>query len=71
MEIEKLKSEDIAVFTKEKTREVETDLRRELHSLKMDIYGERKQALGKKRALRKNLARVLTRRSELALSAKV
>lgn len=65
MDLEALKTEDISAYELDKTVEVAGELRRELHALRMDIYVDKKVSLGKKRKLKKNLARVLTRKTEL------
>ena len=61
MDLTKLTTEEIRGFDLAKSREVETDIRKEQAMLRMDIYGQGNAA--KKQALKKSLARVLTARN--------
>ncbi|MBM4251171.1 MAG: 50S ribosomal protein L29 [Deltaproteobacteria bacterium] len=60
MELHKLKKEELKGFDAAKLREAEKDIRSQLHDIRMDIYSGPGKHTGKVRALRKNLARVLT-----------
>ena len=60
----KLKMSEISGYDLSKLNDVAKDTRRELFDLRMDIFKTTSSTIGKKRALRKNLARILTARSE-------
>lgn len=64
MELEKLSKEEIKALGGDKLRETEISLRNELVTLRMNIYAEKGKNAGKARKLKKNLARVLTVKSE-------
>lgn len=70
MELEKLKRDEIKSFDMAKAGEVETDIRRQLHSIRMNITEDSKKFVGKVRSLKKNLARIKTHQHELALAGK-
>ena len=59
----KLKMSEITGYDLAKLDEVAKDTRRELFDLRMDIFKTTSSTIGKKRALKKNLARILTARS--------
>ena len=61
MDLLKLTTDEIRGFDLKKSVEVEKDIRKEQAMLRMDVYGTGKAA--KKRALKKQLARVLTVRN--------
>lgn len=67
MELDKLKKDEIKSFNIEKACEVELDIRRQLHAIRMDVYDDKKQTVGKVRKLKKNLARIKTHQQELAI----
>lgn len=60
MELIKIKAGEIASFDLGKLKESEEQIRQELANLRLDIFAERGKHSGKKRQLRKSLARVLT-----------
>lgn len=60
----KLKMSEISGYDLSKLNDVAKDTRRELFDLRMDIFKTTSSTIGKKRALKKNLARILTARSE-------
>ena len=59
----KLKMSEISGYDLSKLNDVAKDTRRELFDLRMDIFKTTSSTIGKKRALKKNLARILTARS--------
>lgn len=61
MDLLKLTTEEIRGFDLKKSVEVEKDIRKEQAMLRMDVYGTGNA--GKKKALKKSLARVLTVRN--------
>ena len=69
MDLHKILIEDIRTMDAAALRETETNIRRELLVIRMDIYNPPTQSLAKKRALRRNLARVLTIRNKSVKSA--
>ncbi len=60
MDLSKLKNDDIKGFDRFKAREVEVDIRKKLHDVRMDIYGEKKKHTGEVRHLKKSIARIKT-----------
>ena len=66
MDLHKLKTEEIKGYDASKFSETERDLRRELLTLRMDIYNPRNKHTAKFRGLRKSLARLLTVKHERA-----
>ena len=60
MELTKLSMEEIKSFDGPRMVEVEQDLRRDLSMLRMDIYTEKKNLVGKNRVLKRTLSRLLT-----------
>jgi len=66
MDNTKLKMADVANLTVEKLIESEQTIRRELAMLRLDIYSPKGSHTGKKRNLRKSLARVLTEKNKKA-----
>ncbi len=67
MELNKLEKEEMKSFNLEKLLEVESAIRKELANLRMEIYVEKGKNTGKARALKKNLARILTFRSQKSI----
>jgi len=70
MEFEKLSNEELRALNDVQARETEIGIRQNLAKLRMDIFSEKGKHTGKVRELKKNLARVLTFRSEKTLKAK-
>jgi len=64
MDLHKLKMDQVRGFDAGKLRETEEDVRRELHTIRMDIYSAKAQHAAKSRGLKKALARVLTARTQ-------
>lgn len=64
MELTKLAIDEMRNFDDARMREVERDLRKELFSIKMDIFTAPAQHTGKIRNLKVNLARLLTVKNE-------
>ena len=64
MELEKLTNEELKALSDTQARETELGIRQNLAKLRMDIFSEKGKHTGKVRQLKKNLARVLTFRSE-------
>lgn len=64
MDLQKLKNEDIRLLSKDRLLEVERDLRKNLSMLRMKPQEEAKM-LKMRPMLRKNLARVLTYKTQL------
>lgn len=64
MELQKLTNEELRALDATQSRETELGIRENLAKLKMDIFSEKGKHTGKVRQLKKNLARVLTFRSE-------
>ena len=60
MELTKLTNEELFNFDTKKLGEVAGEVRKELATLRLDIYAEKGKHSGKKRQLRKVLARTLT-----------
>ena len=67
MDLMKLKYDEIANFEAPRLREVEEGIRGRLHEIRMDIYSDKKTHLREIRALKKQLARVLTKQSQIRL----
>jgi ribosomal protein L29 len=63
MELHKLDVEDLKGMDPQALNETEVSIRRELMNLRMDIYSPAASHVGKKRSLKKNLARILTLKS--------
>ena len=63
MDFLKLTTDEIRGFDQKKSVEVEKDIRIEQAKLRMDIYGTGRAA--KKKALKKQLARILTVRNTI------
>ncbi len=66
MEFDKLKKDELKSLTATQAEETELGIRQELAKLRMDIFSEKGKHTGKVRNLKKNLARVLTFKSEKA-----
>ena len=64
MEFEKLKNEELKALNNDQMRETETGIRQELAKLRMDIFSEKGKHTGRIRKLKKNLAKILTFKSE-------
>jgi len=60
MDLAKMKRGELQTQSIDRLRELEQDFRTELAKVRMDIFAERGANTGKKRQLRKNLARVMT-----------
>lgn len=60
MDLQKITAAELKDFDRAKLNGLETDIRREMAMLGMDVYAAQGQSSGKKRALKKSLARVLT-----------
>ncbi|MEZ4740926.1 MAG: 50S ribosomal protein L29 [Bdellovibrionota bacterium] len=60
MELQKLSIADITGYDMARLVEVENEIRRELAMQRMDVYAAQGQFAAKKKALKRNLARVLT-----------
>lgn len=63
MDIMNLKYSDVASFDNTKSKEVETELRRKICELRLDINTNLSSKSSKIKGLRKGLARVLTARA--------
>lgn len=71
MELLKLSKEEIKDLDLTKSREMETEIRRQLVGMRMAVYTEEKREVAVKRALRRQLARVLTfRRAKEIIGAR-
>lgn len=68
MDVASISKEEIRNFDLPKLKEVESDIRRELALLRMDLYGDKRQMSSKVRGLKKSLARVMTFRTALVRS---
>ncbi len=64
MEFEKLKKDELKVLSDAQAEETELGIRQELAKLRMDIFSEKGKHTGKVRSLKKNLASILTFKSE-------
>jgi len=71
MELHKLTAEDIRGFDAAKLKETETEIRREMVNVRMDIYTAKGQTAGKVVGLRRALARLLTVKNAAPRPAKV
>ncbi len=60
MELQKLKVETLKSYDLSRLKSVSEDIRKELSSLRMDIFTEKAKNSSGFRKLRKNLARTLT-----------
>ena len=60
MELHKIPTDEIRGFDNVRSREVATQIRRELLQVRMDIFSSRAQHSAKIRGLKKTLARILT-----------
>ena len=68
MDVASISKEELKNFDLVKLRETESDIRRELALLRMDLYGDKRQMGSKVISLKKSLARVLTFRTVLLQS---
>ncbi len=64
MEFEKLTNEELKALDANQSLETEMSIRHNLAKLRMDIYSEKGKHTAKVKQLKKNLARVLTFRTE-------
>ena len=64
MELENIKLDEIRSYEMPRLKETETEIRRELAKIRLDVFSDKKQFTGKVRKLKKNLARVLTYQGE-------
>lgn len=62
MDFEKVTLDDIRAYDVGKSVEAEKEVRKELALMRMDVYQDRARMVGKKKKLKKLLARVLTLR---------
>ena len=62
MDLHKLATEDLKSMDATALRDTEQSIRRELLNLRMDIYSAPASHVGRKRGLKKSLARLLTLR---------
>ena len=71
MEVKVLSAEEIRGFDVGRRKELETELRRNMADLRMDIYSPANANATKIKTLKRNLARVLTvKQQELAQTKK-
>ena len=70
MELHKLNMETIKGYDSVRLREAETEIRKEMVTIRMDIYTARNQHTAKIRGLKKSLARVLTAKGSTATKVK-
>lgn len=70
MEIHKMKKDELKAMGLDKNLETELEIRKALHGIRMDVYGDKKLVVGKVRVLKKQLARVLTYRKLISASAR-
>ncbi|MDZ4818666.1 MAG: 50S ribosomal protein L29 [Planctomycetota bacterium] len=66
MDVKQLPIDEIRSFEPSRMKEAEGEIRAELLKIRMDIYQAPALNVGKVRTLKKNLARILTIRSEKA-----
>lgn len=66
MELHALKSDEIRGFDAAKSKDVEQSIRRELLTVRMDIYAAKSANVGRVRGLKRSLARLLTARRVVA-----
>jgi ribosomal protein L29 len=69
MDFNKLSSKDIRSLDKQKVADAATALRKELVTMRMDVYNAGPQAKSKARNMRKTLARLLTVSTEKKMPA--
>lgn len=60
MELDKLKKDELNSYELPRLKETEQEIRLELAKIRLDVFSDKKQHIGKVRNLKKNLARVLT-----------
>lgn len=60
MELDKLKKDELSSYELPRLKETEQEIRLELAKIRLDVFSDKKQHIGKVRNLKKNLARVLT-----------
>ena len=65
MNLEKMKRDEIKGLDATQAKQTEVEIRRELAKMRLDILVDKKNLTGKRRELKRNLARVLTQKQEL------
>ena len=60
MELNKISLDEMRSFEQQRLQEVESTIRKEIMNLRMDVFTEKGKNSGAKKALRKQLARILT-----------
>ena len=60
MELNKISLDEMRSFEQQRLQEVENTIRKEIMNLRMDVFTEKGKNSGAKKALRKQLARILT-----------
>ena len=70
MEVKILNAEEIRGFDVSRRKELETELRRNMAELRMDIYSPANANASKIKTLKRNLARLLTVKTEEQAKAK-
>lgn len=71
MEIKKLTAEEMRATEVGRLKEIEIETRLELNKMRMDVYGKGAATRNTKKILKKNLARVLTIKTEAKTNAKM
>jgi ribosomal protein L29 len=70
MDLQKISIGDMRTFDAARLRETEDLLRRELASMRLDVYTSGTKSAAKKRGLKKNLARLMTVTTEKTSESK-
>ena len=70
-QLENLKKEEIFSFGESRLKELEIDIRKAMAKNLIENFTDAASSSGKQRKLKKNLARVLTRKTELNRKVKV
>ncbi len=71
MEFKKLTAAEMRSYEAARLRQTENEVRKELASIRMDIYTAKSQQTGKIRGLKKALARLMTVRNQNTRKAQV
>lgn len=64
MELHKLEKDEIKSYPLDRLKELEWDIRKEMAMNRMKVFAKDKEAAGKTKRMRKNLARVLTMKTQ-------
>jgi ribosomal protein L29 len=70
MELHKLDMATIKSYDSARVREAETEIRKEMVNIRLDIYTARNQHTAKIRGLKKSLARLLTAKGQAEANVK-